>query len=178
MGSETTETSGTEVELFPIAEKVFLVPMELKHVPEVCEMEEICFPTPWNERMFTEELRDNPLSRYLLLVDRANPSRVVAYAGYWKVLDEGHITNIAVRPEWRRMGAATYLITQLKRFASAEGVNSMTLEVRVSNEGAQTLYKKMGFKPEGIRKAYYEDNREDALIMWYRAEEAEETKGD
>ena len=175
MGSETTETAGTEVVKYPIEEKVFLVPMELKHVAEVCEMERICFPTPWNEKMFTEELRDNPLSRYLLLVDRENPSRVVAYAGYWKVLDEGHITNIAVRPEWRRMGAATYLISQMKRFAAAEGVHDMTLEVRVSNRSAQDLYTKMGFKPEGIRKAYYEDNREDAMIMWYRSEE---TKGE
>lgn len=171
MGSQTEESVSTAA----IAELVFVCPMEVRHIPQVCELEEICFASPWNERMFTDELEKNPLSRYVVLLDREKPGRVVAYAGYWKIFDEGHITNVAVRPEWRGKKAGTYLMNQLMQLAAAEGIGAMTLEVRKSNDVAQALYRKLGFREEGVRKKYYEDNGEDALIMWYRREDGEET---
>lgn len=170
MGSQTEEPVSTSA----IAELVFVCPMEVRHIPQVCEIEEICFASPWNERMFTEELEKNPLSRYVVLLDREQPGRVIAYAGYWKIFDEGHITNVAVRPEWRGKKAGTYLMNQLMQLAAAEGIGAMTLEVRKSNDVAQALYRKLGFREEGVRKKYYEDNGEDALIMWYRREDGEE----
>ncbi|MFR6291825.1 MAG: ribosomal protein S18-alanine N-acetyltransferase [Peptococcaceae bacterium] len=176
MGSET---AGTAIELqqnlqsSDIAKRVFVCPMELKHIAQVCLLEQLCFSSPWTERMFTEELEKNPLCRYLVLLDRQNPAEVVAYAGYWKVFDEGHITNVAVHPQWQGQKAGTYLMEQMMCFAKAEGVRSMTLEVRQSNQIARRLYEKLGFRAEGIRKKYYEDNQEDAVIMWYREEGAQ-----
>jgi ribosomal-protein-alanine N-acetyltransferase len=99
---------------------------------------------------------------------------VIAYVGYWKIFDEGHITNVAVHPDWRGRKAATYLMQQMMQFAASEGLKDMTLEVRRSNMAAQGLYTKLGFKIEGERPNYYEDNGEDALIMWYRVKKEEE----
>lgn len=178
MGSQASE-SVTPSELQQssvdraVIEKVFICPMEVKHIPEVCELERICFASPWREIMFSEELEKNPLSRYFVLLDRQEPAKVVAYAGYWKIIDEGHITNVAVRPEWRKQHLGEYLMQQMMAFASAEKIQAMTLEVRESNQVAQALYRKLGFVVEGVRKKYYEDNREDALIMWYRSKNEE-----
>ncbi|MBI4321967.1 MAG: ribosomal protein S18-alanine N-acetyltransferase [Chloroflexi bacterium] len=91
---------------------------------------------------------------------------IVGYAGLWLMLDEGHITTIAVRPTLRGQGIGELLLIGLIDLAAAAGANYVTLEVRVSNAVAQTLYKKYGFREEGLRKRYYSDNREDALIMW------------
>lgn len=159
-----------------MAAQVFVCLMEHKHLASVCEVEQLCFPTPWNAHMFQEELENNPLCRYLVLLDRQNPACVVGYAGYWKILDEGHITNVAVRPQWQGKGAGTYLMQQMMAFAFAEGVTAMTLEVRRSNQIAQALYSKLGFVVEGVRPKYYEDNREDALLMWYRQAQGEEER--
>lgn len=160
-------------ELSDISGQVFVCLMEPKHIVSVCEIEQLCFVSPWNPHMFQEELEKNPLCRYLVLLDKKNPSCVVAYAGYWKVLEEGHITNVAVRPQWQHRGAGTYLMGQMMAFAAAEGITAMTLEVRRSNEIAQALYGKLGFVVEGVRPKYYEDNGEDALLMWYRQAQEE-----
>jgi len=93
---------------------------------------------------------------------------VVGFAGMWIILDEAHITNIAVHPEYRGFGIGTMLMESLISICKIENVIGITLEVRVSNQRAINLYKKFGFVEEGIRKAYYEDNKEDALIMWKR----------
>ena len=177
MGSTTPEAIAEQLqqssEWNAIAEAVFVCPMEPKHIAGVCEVERCSFPVPWTERMFTDEW-NNPLSRYVVLLDRQNPSTVIAYAGYWKIFDEGHITNVAGHPDWRGRKAATYLLLQMMHLAQAEGIKDMTLEVRKSNVAAQGLYQKLGFAIEGERKKYYEDNNEDAWIMWYRAEKKEE----
>lgn len=151
-----------------IAGAVYVCLMEAKHIASVCEIEQLCFASPWKAHMFQEEMENNPRCRYLVLLDRQEPSCVVAYGGYWKILDEGHITNVAVRPQWQGRGAGTYLMEQIMAFARAEGVTAMTLEVRRSNEIAQALYQKLGFVVEGVRPKYYGDNDEDALLMWYR----------
>ena len=90
----------------------------------------------------------------------------MGYAGMWIILDEGHITNIAVDPTYRRQGIGQGLLDELTKLAVERGAIAMTLEVRVSNAEAQSLYTKLGFVPRGIRKGYYQDNKEDALIMW------------
>lgn len=151
-----------------IADKVFICLMEPKHAASVAELEKLCFAVPWSEQAFLDELEKNPTARYFVLLDKENPSQVIAYGGYWKIFDEGHITNIAVHPQWRNQKAATYLLCQMMQFAQAEGIHDMTLEVRTSNLPAQAVYRKLGFQNEGVRKQYYEDTGEDAIIMWYR----------
>ena len=179
MGSASTEPEQLidEVlegsESLAIAEEVFVCLMEPKHIAGVCEVENKSFAVPWTERMFYDELK-NPLASYVVLLDKQNPGNVIAYVGYWKIFDEGHITNVAVHPDWRGRKAATYLMQQMMQFAASEGLKDMTLEVRRSNMAAQGLYTKLGFKIEGERPNYYEDNGEDALIMWYRVKKEEE----
>ena len=179
MGSASTEPEQLidEVlegsESLAIAEEVFVYLMEPKHIAGVCEVENKSFAVPWTERMFYDELK-NPLARYVVLLDKQNPGNVIAYVGYWKIFDEGHITNVAVHPEWRGKKAATYLMRQMMQLAASEGMKDMTLEVRRSNLAAQGLYTKLGFAVEGVRPNYYEDNGEDALIMWYRVKSKEE----
>lgn len=177
-GSLSTEPAASELkqcsEDWPIVSDVFICLMEPKHIAGVCQVEQHCFAVPWTARMFADELQ-NPLSRYMVLLDRERPDHVIAYAGYWKIFDEGHITNVAVHPHWRGRKAATYLMKQLMQFAASEGIHAMTLEVRRTNLAAQGLYQKLGFAVEGVRPGYYEDNNEDALIMWYRDEKQEET---
>ena len=92
--------------------------------------------------------------------------KAVGYAGMWKVFDEGHITNIAVHPEFRNAGVGSALIEALISAAKENGITSLTLEVRKSNLPALALYRKYGFRECGIRKSYYTDNNEDAIIMW------------
>ena len=179
MGSASTEPEQLMNEMLKsseklsIAEDVFVCLMEPKHVAGVCEVENKSFAVPWTERMFHDELK-NPLARYVVLLDKQKPGSVIAYVGYWKIFDEGHITNVAVHPDWRGRKAATYLMQQMMQFAASEGLKDMTLEVRRSNLAAQGLYTKLGFKIEGERPNYYEDNGEDALIMWYRVKKEEE----
>ena len=164
---------------------------------ELAELEKIIFPSePWTEEMFLGEFSGlNPVL-YLLLVEYApeaqagggtaapeaqadvpeeqrNPAgRVIGYAGIWLIQDEGHITNVGILPEYRRMGLAETLVTTLIDAAEQRGVTSETLEVRVSNEPAIRLYEKLGFRLAGRRRGYYPDNHEDALIYWRVKEDA------
>ncbi|MCG0240037.1 MAG: ribosomal protein S18-alanine N-acetyltransferase [Firmicutes bacterium] len=137
--------------------------MTLADVDGVVAVERLCFLTPWSRQAFVRELTENPHARYL--VARAGGT-VVGYAGMWLVLDEAHVTNVAVHPDWRRQGLGERLMRGLMDWARAEGATRMTLEVRVSNQPAQELYRKLGFQPSGIRRGYYTDTGEDALIMW------------
>jgi ribosomal-protein-alanine N-acetyltransferase len=91
---------------------------------------------------------------------------VVGYAGVWVLVDEAHVTNIAVLPKWRRQGIGEGLLTKLMTVAKAHGADKMTLEVRKSNWGARRLYEKLGFVALGCRRNYYAETREDAIIMW------------
>lgn len=212
-------------------------PMEMADIPEVMEIERQCFSMPWPASAYRRELRDNRLSRYIVvewveeqtdvsslrttgaaevrgqsvaraqarsegqrvaaqsgsqiqsrsqaqtrsLVKRAldyilpsfgreeprpSASRLAGYAGFWLMLDEAHVTTIAVRPSLRGQGLGELLFIGVIDMAAALGARFVTLEVRVSNYVAQQLYKKFGFREEGIRRHYYSDNGEDALIMW------------
>ena len=141
---------------------VRVVPMTADHLDEIAELERICFPDPWSRNMLAEEL-DNALSAFLVALD--DTGRVAGYAGLQVVLDEGTITNIAVRPECRRQGVAQQLLDVFLNFARGNRLAFLTLEVRASNYGAIALYGELGFRSVGRRKNYYEHPREDAIIM-------------
>ena len=141
---------------------VRIVPMNADHLDEVAELERICFSVPWSRNMLAEEL-DNLLSAFLVALD--DNDKVVGYAGVQVILDEGYITNVAVRPECRRQGIAAKLLQVFLDFAKANQSAFLTLEVRASNYDAIALYGSRGFRSVGRRKNYYEHPKEDAIIM-------------
>ena len=141
---------------------VRIVPTTADHLDEVAELERICFSVPWSRNMLAEEL-DNLLSAFLVALD--DSGKVVGYAGVQVILDEGYITNVAVRPECRRQGIAAKLLQVFLDFARANQLAFLTLEVRASNYDAIALYGSRGFRSVGRRKNYYEHPKEDAIIM-------------
>ena len=141
---------------------VRIVPMTADHLDEVAELERVCFTTPWSRNMLAEEL-DNYLSAFLVALD--DNDKVEGYAGLQAVLDEGYITNVAVRPDCRRQGIAGKLLQVFLDFAKGNHLAFLSLEVRASNYDAIALYGSRGFRSVGRRKNYYEHPREDAIIM-------------
>lgn len=144
-------------------EAVLIAPMTSKDIMAVHELEKLCFSLPWSMEAFRIEIEENKCARYF--VARAT-DRVVAYGGMWLIIDEAHITNIAVHPDYRNRGIGRLIMQALIKEAVRLSIERMTLEVRVSNFQAINLYKSLGFEEGGIRKGYYSNNREDALIMW------------
>ena len=136
--------------------------MTLNDLDAVAAIEAATFPTPWSRDSFRQELERNVAARYLVA---EKDGQVVGYAGAWIILDESHITNIAIEESRRGLGYGRALTTALMQYLSNLGAAYATLEVRRSNLRAQNLYKSLGFVELGVRKRYYEDNREDALIM-------------
>lgn len=132
---------------------------------EIANVEALCFSTPWSLTAFLEELTNNKLALYLIALDEKTGC-LMGYAGIWRILDEGHITNVAVHPAYRGRGIGRQLVESLLSQAEAEGAVRQTLEVRASNGPAIRLYISLGFQEAGRRKGYYEDNGEDAIIMW------------
>ena len=130
-------------------------------VAQIAAIEQSSFADPWSEDAFRAELV-NPRAHYLVL---RRGEEVLAYGGFWQVMEEGYITNIAVRPEARRQGLGDRLMAHLRQAAQEIGIRRMTLEVRVSNLPAQRLYEKHGFHSVGKRPGYYPDG-EDAYIYW------------
>lgn len=143
--------------------RVEILDMTPEHIDDVLIVERLSFRIPWSKASFLDELTKNDLSVYLIA--RVN-GKIAGYIGMWKVLDEGHITNIAVHPEYRRNGIGSTLLEKLIELAVSQSIKRMTLEVRKSNMYARKLYEKYGFFDGGFRKAYYADNNEDAVIMW------------
>ncbi len=145
-------------------EKQMLVrKMKLQDVAEVAEIEKECFITPWSRQSFEAEIIKNKFARYLVGLDDDN--QVCVYMGYWKIMDEGHITNIAVKEKHRGKGYAKQIIKDIIQLAKSENVKVLTLEVRQSNLPAINLYQSFGFVEIGIRKQYYIDTKEDAILM-------------
>lgn len=138
-----------------------LVPMDRSHLSGVAELERLCFSAPWNEAMLEEELYNDTAS---FIVAEGEDGQVLGYAGLHVILDEGYIDNVAVRPSCRRQGIADRLLDVFCRFGQAN-LAFLTLEVRPSNTAAVALYEKHGFQEAGRRKDYYEDPREDALLL-------------
>lgn len=137
--------------------------MKKGHLDGVMVVENLSFKIPWSRVSFMEELTTNDLAIYFVAI---SDGQVIGYGGLWQILDEGHITNIAVHPEFRRCGAASKIMDKILDICDENGIKSLTLEVRKNNFAAQKLYGKYGFKIEGMRKGYYTDTGEDALIMW------------
>ena len=137
--------------------------LKLEHIDRILVIDSLCFPTPWSRESLEKEIENSALTKYVVA---KKSGIVIGYAGMWVILDEGHITNIAVHPEYRGIGVGSLLLEALIEICKIEFIKSMTLEVRESNARAQNLYKKYGFLQNGIRKGYYRDNKENALIMW------------
>ena len=140
-----------------------VIPMEFYHLDEVLKIEEKSFTTPWSRYAFSAELLDNNFSHYFCLTYLG---RVIGYMGVWLILDEGHITNVAISPDYRNQALGEFLMRSVVLSCLGLGAARLTLEVRVSNLAAQRLYQKLGFIKAGIRPNYYSDNQEDAIIMW------------
>jgi ribosomal-protein-alanine N-acetyltransferase len=139
-------------------------PMRRRHIRDALVIEEQCYPKPWTSGVFTSEFELARRGERYYVVARLD-QELVGYAGLMFTPDEAHITNIATHPQMRRGGIGRSLLIQLVNIALERGVESLTLEVRVSNVAAQNLYRSFGFAPAGIRQRYYE-NSEDALVMW------------
>lgn len=126
-------------------------------------LEQQCFADPWSRESLFHELTENPLAVYFVA---ELESRVIGYVGIWLIAGEGHITNVAVSPDYRRMHIGTALIDTMLTATEEAGIAAHTLEVRAGNEPAKNLYARFGFKEAGLRRGYYADNGEDAIIMW------------
>ena len=142
---------------------VRIEPMRRKHLKSVLRIEQQVYPRPWSAALFHSELAlRSTRAYYVARVGRD----VVGYAGLMMTLDDGHVTTIAVDPARHREKIGTRLMLQLARESIARGATALTLEVRVSNKGAQDLYRRFGFAPVGVRKNYYPVTGQDALLMW------------
>lgn len=137
--------------------------MTVQDIPHVVEIEQESFTTPWSSQAFMNELTNNHFAQYIIL---EHDGEVAGYGGMWIIMDEAHVTNIAIKSKYRGRKWGERLLIELQNSAAFLGAVKMTLEVRKSNQIAQRLYEKHGFRSVGIRPKYYTDNNEDALIMW------------
>jgi len=138
--------------------------MRRRHLPAVIRIEHQAHPKPWTLGVFNSELSQDEASRYYVVV--RSGGKVAGYGGLMFVADEAHVTNVAVAPALRRRGIGTLLIAHLAHEGARRGCSAVTLEVRMGNTAAQELYKKFGFEAAGLRRNYYPETKEDALIMW------------
>lgn len=136
--------------------------MKEEDIDDVLNISSLSLKESWSKDSFLKELT-NPLAKYFLI---KKDTEILGFAGVWIILDEGHITNIAIHPNHRNKGIGTILLKSLIEKCKLYNCNSLTLEVRESNTFALNLYNKLGFKSVGKRKNYYSDNNEDAVIMW------------
>jgi ribosomal-protein-alanine N-acetyltransferase len=137
-------------------------PLSGHFVAAVLEIEREANPAPWSDQSFTNELT-NPQSVFKVLL---GDGKVVGYGGYWRCIDEAHITTVAVAPSMRRQGLGRRIMDTLLTQAAEEGMVCSTLEVRAGNTPAIHMYERMGYVTAARRKRYYPDNQEDALVMW------------
>jgi ribosomal-protein-alanine N-acetyltransferase len=142
---------------------VRVVPMRRRQLRAVMGIEEECYPRPWSATLFLSELAQRSSRRYT--VATIGPL-VVGYCGLMLVQDEGHVTTLTVDPAWHRHGIGTLLLLDMARAAIGLGCRHLTLEVRASNSAAQVLYRRFGFAPAGVRRNYYAETGEDAIVMW------------
>ena len=137
--------------------------MREEDIDQILEVEHASFTTPWSREAFYNELHNNRFAVYIVLEEN---NKILGYCGAWIVIDEAHVTNVAILPEFRGRKLGEAILQKMMSVAREMGAKSMTLEVRVSNHVAQSLYRKLGFQNGGIRKNYYSDNQEDGLVMW------------
>jgi ribosomal-protein-alanine N-acetyltransferase len=149
--------------LDPHSLEVRITAMRRRHLRSVLRIENAVYPRPWSLGLFMSELAIRTGRIYL--VARVGAT-VVGYSGMLFSIDDGHVTTVAVDPAWHRGKIGTRLLLHLLREGVAQGAKNFTLEVRMSNEGAQALYRQFGFAPAGVRKGYYVETNEDAMVMW------------
>jgi len=138
--------------------------MTVEDVPAVHAIEVESFPAPWTLDSFYYEMTENNFAHYIVAEDESG--NIVGFCGMWIVIDSAQITNVAVSQNVRGHGIGEGLMREAMLSAKNQDVDVMSLEVRVSNTVAQNLYRKLGFQDGGIRKEYYSDNLEDALVLW------------
>ena len=136
-----------------------ILPLKKEFIDGVYDVELSAFSSPWAKSSFIEEL-NNPLAKYFVLFC---DDKVIGYAGLWHIIDEGHITNIAIKKDFQGMGLSNLLIKELIRYKEENKLTFLTLEVRESNKKARNLYEKYNFKEIGRRKNYYENNETAVL---------------
>lgn len=147
-----------------MSSKVMYRKMTADDVEAVHGIELATFPTPWTLDSFYYEMHENQYAHYLLAVD--GHDNIIGFCGMWMVIDAAQITNVAVSEEARGRGIGEGLMREAMQIAREHEMDVMSLEVRVTNTVAQNLYRKLGFQDGGLRKGYYTDNGEDALVMW------------
>jgi [ribosomal protein S18]-alanine N-acetyltransferase len=136
-------------------------PMLEADLDQVVEIEKASMPSPWSKELFDEELKRDA-AHYFVLEEEG---RVAGYMGYWEAPEEAHIINLAIGPDFRKRGLGKMMMDHCLAYAAKRGAHLATLEVRQSNEAAQKLYEKCNFRVVAIRKKYYSDNQEDAIVM-------------
>ncbi len=154
---------GVKLKRSALVADVIVVPMKKRHLSQVMRIEAKVYPRPWSLGIFLSELNLHDSRHYYVA---QSGRKVVGYCGLMVAVDEGHITNIAVDPEFWGIKVATRLLVNAFEVGRRTGVKDMTLEVRASNSRAQKLYFRFGFVPVGVRKGYYQENSEDAIVMW------------
>jgi ribosomal-protein-alanine N-acetyltransferase len=155
-----------KADLLPTADaprRLDIAPMVLDDIPAILEIETLSFVSTWPPNAFVNELRDNKLAHYF--TGRLD-GRIVAYGGIWVILEDSHVTTIAVHPDVRGQRLGEEMLVHLLDQAIERDASWVTLEVRESNEVAQKLYRKYGFTIVSTRRGYYSDNNESALVMW------------
>ena len=139
-----------------------LAPLTPEYIPAIVEIEVVVNGAPWSEQAFHNELTNGQSIFRVALENGA----VVGYGGIWMCIDEAHVTTLATHPDHRRKGVGRRLMVDLLQESKKLGMACSTLEVRKSNEAAIKLYEKLGYQSVSVRKGYYPDNKEDAVIMW------------
>jgi [ribosomal protein S18]-alanine N-acetyltransferase len=142
--------------------------MSAADIDDVLVIEHASFTVPWSREAFYNEMENNPYASYIIMMDGDS---VIGYCGLWVVMEDAHVTNVAVLPTYRGRKLGEAIMHQAFELAKALGAERISLEVRVSNHVAQSLYRKLGFQNGGIRKNYYTDNGENALVMWVNIHE-------
>jgi len=140
---------------------MILRPMIVEDLEQVVEIEKASMPSPWSKELFEEELKRDRARYFVGEID----GQVAGYMGYWEAPQEAHIINLAISPQFRQKGLGFQMLEYCLRFAYNQGARLATLEVRESNGAAQRLYEKMNFRTVAIRKKYYSDNQENAVVM-------------
>ncbi|MBR6645049.1 MAG: ribosomal protein S18-alanine N-acetyltransferase [Clostridia bacterium] len=147
----------------PSINEIEIVPLEVSHIREIAQLEELCFSDPWTEDMFIQ-LLSNPLA---VFITAQKDGEVVGYAGIYHILSEGQLMNIAVKEEYRRLGIAEKMFDFILEYAKENDIEVITLEVRKENDPAISLYEKLGFEKVGERPGYYSHPTDDAVLMNY-----------
>lgn len=144
---------------------ILIRPMELRDLDQVEEVEKKSFTSLWTKSLYRRELLENSFASYFVIeIDE----KVIGFCGLWLVIDEAQVTNIAIDPSYRGYGYGSLLFQYMIKHAVEQGATNLSLEVRKSNTQAQNLYRKFGLEKAGIRRNYYTDNNEDAIVMWVK----------